>query len=122
MSGELRPRFLFKEGDEFTAVWEADLKYCREDPGTTVVRVVKVGRKYVYFEIDKWGRELRQTIDHPSRNIGGYRIEIPELDAYDARMAEAKELLKERGFTTTGHYAFSGATDEDLLKAAEALR
>jgi hypothetical protein len=121
MSGELRPAFLFHEGDEFDAIWSADLKYRPDNPKHRTVRVAKIARKYVYFEVGGWGADLhKQKIDSPSRNISGWQIVLPQLDAYEERVKAAWAVLKEHGLQTVEHGA-PAIHDEKLFAVADAL-
>jgi hypothetical protein len=130
MSGELKPKMTFKVGQVLDGIWHHDRVGTRgrgptKPPEEWVhreIRVVKVARKYVYFEIGTWSTE-RQAIDCPSRHIGGYDIDFPELDEYEARVAAAHEAIEAYGFDGGRHYWHgSDPHDADLFAVAALLR
>lgn len=129
MSGELKPKMAFEVGQVLDGVWRHDRVGFRgqgptkppEDWKHEEIRVTKIARKYVYFAIGKWGVEYRQLIDSPNRSIDGYDVEFPELEAYEARVAEANDAMEEFGFGT-GHYRWNSLHDADLFAVADLLK
>lgn len=129
MSGELKPEMAFEVGQVIYGVWHHDRVGYRgqgptkppEEWKREEIRVTKIARKYVYFEIGNWATEVRQLINSPSRNIGGYDVDFPELEAYEARVAEAREIIEKLGFET-GRYAWNSPHDADLFAVADLLK
>lgn len=105
-------------GDE-VLVHEGDPRRPRRIPAT----IVKVGRIWLTLKSTESGREWRMHREFQDTRSGiGYAVSFatPEQYAYDRRVAEAAELIREQGISVDHHSPW--ATGDGRLALAALLQ